>query len=345
LLEVNAAALTMASMESQDVVGRKMVEGPWWRDLPMAQDVLASHFENACAGKVVRFEVATQFAGKRSGVLDFSFTPLFDADQNVSQVLAEGRDVTERRRAEEALREIGALTTMGRLAARVAHEINNPLAGIQNSFLLLADAIPETHPHHKFVGAIEREIQRIAVVTRQLYETYRPDQSSTADSSVVLAVTDAVSFLNQVNRGRAVRIVTDVSRAPSSIPVPDALLRQTLYNLVQNAVEASPSNGIVTVTAAREGNSCLIVVRDEGMGIAPHLRERIWDPFFSTKDSKVKTSGMGLGLALVRQSVEAVGGTVRLVDSLEGGTTFEVRLPMTPVTRVGAEHHADAVAG
>src|SRR5690606_1123917 len=124
--------------------------------------------------------------------------------------------------------------------------INNPLAGIQNSFLLLADAIPTDHPHHRFVGAIEREIQRIAVVTRQLYETYRPDQSSSANSSVVLAVTDAVTFLDQVNRGRAVRIVTDVSRAPSSIPIPDALLRQTLYNLVQNAVEASPPKGVVT---------------------------------------------------------------------------------------------------
>jgi PAS domain S-box-containing protein len=337
LLEVNAAALTMAGVTSDDVVGRVIVDGPWWRDLPDARDIIMQRFMGTLGGKVIRFELATRFAQGRSGVLDFSFTPLFDADGTVVQVLAEGRDVTERRRAEEALREIGALTTMGRLAARVAHEINNPLAGIQNSFLLLADAIPTDHPHYRFVGAIEREIQRIAVVTRQLYETYRPDQSSTANSSVVLAVTDAVTFLDQVNRGRGVRIVTDVTRAPSSIPIPDALLRQTLYNLVQNAVEASPINGVVTVTAARDGDSCVIVVRDEGAGIAPHLRERIFDPFFSTKDSKVKTSGMGLGLALVKQSVEAVGGTIHLVESLDVGATFEVRLPMTPVTRVAGE--------
>jgi signal transduction histidine kinase len=314
-----------------------MIDGPWWRELDDARETISARFMEALLGNVVRFELSTRFAQGRSGVLDFSFTPLFDAEGNVVQVLAEGRDVTERRRAEEALREIGALTTMGRLAARVAHEINNPLAGIQNSFLLLADAIPPDHPHYRFVGAIEREIQRIAVVTRQLYETYRPDQSSTASSSVVLAVTDAVSFLDQVNRGRGVRIVTDVTRAPSSIPIPDALLRQTLYNLVQNAVEASPPNGVVTVTAARTADTCIIVVRDEGAGIAPHLRERIFDPFFSTKDAKVKTSGMGLGLALVKQSVEAVGGTIHLVDSLEGGATFEVRLPMTPVTRVAGE--------
>lgn len=343
VLEVNAAALAMAGAQASAVVGRPMFDGPWWTSLVDARRALSERFTEARNGHVVRFEVETAFAGRRRGILDFSFTPLFDADGEVVQVLAEGRDVTERRRAEEALREIGALTTMGRLAARVAHEINNPLAGIQNSFLLLADAISPDHPHYRFVGAIEREIQRIAVVTRQLYETYRPDESPTARSSVVLAVTDAVSFLDQVNRNRAVRIVTDVSRAPSSIPIPDALVRQTLYNLVQNAVESSPPNGVVTVTAAHEGGSCVIVVRDEGPGIAPHLRDRIWDPFFSTKDSKM-TTGMGLGLALVRQSVEAVGGSIRLIDSADPGATFEVRLPMTPVTAPPIDQRASVVS-
>ena len=82
----------------------------------------------------------------------------------VAQLLVEGRDITARRRAEAELREVETLTTMGRIAARVAHEINNPLAGIQNSFLLLRDAIPADHPHYAYVGAIEREIRRIADV-------------------------------------------------------------------------------------------------------------------------------------------------------------------------------------
>jgi len=268
---------------------------------------------------------------ERAVTMDFSLKPLNDSNTGAHRVIAEGRDLTIRKRAEESLREISALTTMGRLAARVAHEINNPLAGIQNAFLLLRGSIPETHPHYRFVGAIEREIARIAAVTRQLYETYRPDQSTATQSSVILAVSDAVSFLEQVNRGRPVHIKMDVSQAPSLVPVPDALLRQTLYNLVQNAVEVSPAHGTVTVCAVQEGESCVLRVADEGPGVPPAIRDRIFDPFFSTKDRTVKTAGMGIGLALVRQSVLAVGGTIAVHDRAGGGTEFEVRLPMTPL--------------
>ena len=150
-------------------------------------------------------------------------------------------------------------------------------------------------------------------------------------SSVILAVSDAVSFLEQVNRARTVRIITNVVRAPSLVPVPDALLRQTLYNLVQNALDASPPNGTVEVTAALEGEWCVIRVCDQGPGIPEGIRERIFEPFFSTKDRTVKTGGMGIGLALVRQSVLAVGGQVTVSDRAEGGTQFEVRLPMQPI--------------
>jgi signal transduction histidine kinase len=148
---------------------------------------------------------------------------------------------------------------------------------------------------------------------------------------VILAVTDAVSFLEQVNRIRQVQIVTDLSAAPSLVPVPDALLRQTLYNLVQNAFDASPANGTIRVSAAVELDHCVIRVSDEGPGVPIALRERIFDPFFSTKDRTVKTGGMGIGLSLVRQSVLAVGGTITVHDRPEGGTEFEVRLPMTPL--------------
>ena len=263
--------------------------------------------------------------------VDFSLKPVVDHEQRVVQVLVEGRDLTERKRAEASLREIGALTTMGQLAARVAHEINNPLAGIQNAFLLVRGAIPADHPHYRFVGAIEREIGRIAAVTRQLYETYRPDQAMESTSSVILAVGDAVAFLEQVNRARHVRIVTDVARAPTLVPVPDALLRQALYNLVQNAVDASPDGGTITLSAELEDGWCVIRVKDEGPGIPPALHRRIFDPFFSTKDRSVKTGGMGIGLSLVHQSVTAVGGAIEVQSRETGGTEFCVRLPMIPI--------------
>jgi PAS domain S-box-containing protein len=331
ILEANRAAGELAEVPVEQLPGHAFADAPWWADDAVTSARVQERFLRARAGEIQRFEVEVEGSGDRLLTIDFSLKPILDGAQQVVQVLAEGRDLTIRKRAEAALREASALTTMGQLAARVAHEINNPLAGIQNAFLLIRGAIPADHPHYRFVGAIEREIARIAAVTRQLYETYRPEAQMATPSSVILAISDAVSFLEQVNRGRRVRIVTDVTRAPSLVPVPDALLRQTLYNLVQNALDASPPDGTITVTAEHVGDECVLRVGDEGPGIPEALRERIFEPFFSTKDRTVRTGGMGIGLALVRQSVLAVGGRITVQAREQGGSTFEVRLPMTPL--------------
>jgi signal transduction histidine kinase len=239
------------------------------------------------------------------------------------------------RRSDAAMKELEALAAMGSVAARVAHEINNPLAGIQYSFLLIKNAIPEDHPHFSYVGAIEREIARIAAVTRQLYETYRPERETGAHASLPTVIGDAVAFMQQVNRAAHVEIVTDLSGAPAVVPLSAAILRQVVYNLVQNAMDASPPGGTVVVAAATVGNSLEMRVSDDGPGIAPELRERIFEPFFSTKDTHMRTSGMGLGLALVRRSVDSAGGRIAIERAPSGGALFIVTLPLG-----SAEGHA-----
>ena len=331
ILEVNRAAADFSGIAVDEMQGTQFSQLGWWNAVESTPSRVQERFARSRAGEATRFEVPVTTADGRTATIDFSLRPIRDTNEQVIQVLVEGHDLTERKRAEESLRQIGALTTMGQLAARVAHEINNPLAGIQNAFLLVRSGISPDHPHFRFVGAIEREIARIAAVTRQLYETYRPDQSIDSKSSVILAISDAVSFLEQVNLTRNIRIVTNVLRAPSLVPVPDGVLRQTLYNLVQNALDASPPNATIEVSAVQEGQWCVIRVCDEGPGIPERIRERIFEPFFSTKDRTMKTGGMGIGLALVRQSVLAVGGTVTVKDRPEGGTEFEVRLPMQPI--------------
>lgn len=331
VLEANSAAADFASLEPSQLHGQAFSAMPWWNAVDNTRQRVQERFEQARAGDATRFEVQITASPGVVATVEFSLKPVRDINEYVVQVLVEGRDLTERKRVEESLRQIGALATMGQLAARVAHEINNPLAGIQNAFLLVRGSIPTDHPHYRFVGAIEREIARIAAVTRQLYETYRPDQSMDSRSSVILSMSDAVTFLEQVNRARNIRIVTDVTRAPSMVPVPDALLRQALYNLVQNAIDASPTGGTVEVSATQDDDQCIIRVSDQGQGIPHEIRARIFDPFFSTKDRTVKTGGMGIGLSLVRQSVLAVGGRVDVLERAGGGTIFEVRLPLTPI--------------
>ncbi len=329
LLEANHTLLEFAGIDLDAVRGMPFWDTPWWMETPETMARLRSACDEARAGQTVQYQDRLRGAGDRLAFIDFSLKPILDAEGRVVQLLAEGRDITERKKAEDSVREMDALGTMGRLAARVAHEINNPLAGIQNSFLLVKDAIPESHPYYSYVGAIEREIARIAAVTRQLYETFRPESDGTADSSVAVVISDAVRMLKQVNRAAQVQIEVDTSRAPSVLPIPSPLFRQAVYNLVQNAVEASPQGGgTVWVTAWRDGDAFWLAVRDQGPGIAPEMREKIFEPFMTTK-TKITTGGMGLGLSLVRRSVQAMGGLIEVDDAPGGGAEFRLRLPIT----------------
>ncbi len=248
------------------------------------------------------------------------------------RLLGSFADVTDRRHAEESLRQAETMSTMGRLAGRIAHEINNPLAGIQSAFMLIKDAIPSTHPHFKYVGAIEREIQRISQVTRQLYETYRPETEASVHAPVQTVVGDAVAFLEQLNRNTGVSIAVELGAVAAVVRLSNSLLRQCIYNLVQNAIEASPPGSRVFVSGAIDGADFVLRVRDHGPGVPAELRESIFDPFVSTKPSQLSTGGMGMGLSLVRRAVEAAGGTIEVIDAAGGGAEFIARLPLAEPT-------------
>lgn len=328
VLEVNRVALEAGNAVVDDVVGQPVWSTLWWAGSEKAREPLKEALKSAIGGTAARYESEVNGEGGPTSTLEIAIKPFIDRAGETNQLLLEARDITVRRRAEAALQEVDTLTTMGRVAARVAHEINNPLAGIQNSFLLIKGAVPPSHPHFAYVGAIEREIDRIAAVTRQLYETYRPEQDSGIGTSIRSLVTDAVSFLQQVNRGMHVRIETDFSGVPSVVRLPSAMLRQIFYNLAQNAIEASPTGELVSIRAELKGQEFTLSVRDRGLGVPPALRERIFDPFFSTKDRGVRTGGMGLGLALVRRTVTAAGGTITVADAPQAGTIFTVTLPV-----------------
>jgi len=329
VLEANGAALAGLGADGSrpEVAGKPFAE-TWWRSDDLTRGRIAAATAEALQGKLVTLEAELGQDGGRL-IYDFSIKPIRDRSGQVIQLLAEGLDITTARRAEAKLREVETLSTMGRLAARVAHEINNPLAGIQNSFLLLRDAIPTSHPHYAYVGAMEREIGRIANVTRQLYETYRPESDGASRAGVRTLIGDAIALLTQVNRPSQVTIRSELDRLPTEVGIPESVLRQSVYNLVQNAVEASPHGGTVTVRAEAQNGTFELRVRDHGGGIPEAIRPVLFQPFVSTKGREVTTSGMGIGLSLVHRSVQAVGGSIEIIDPPDGGTEFVVRMPIT----------------
>jgi signal transduction histidine kinase len=242
-------------------------------------------------------------------------------------LFAAARDITERRQLDAALKEMEKLSAKGQMAAYIAHEINNPLAGIKNAFTLLERAIPEDHPQAHYRGLIKREIDRIAGIIRTMYHVYRPQTSTQTEVSLLEAFQDVQSLLEPKLRSAGVELVLDLPGQGMVAPMNPGLLRQVIFNLVQNAVEASPSGGTVTLGAARRPGELLITVADTGHGIPPELQERVFESGFTTKQDS-GMSGLGLGLAACRSFVESAGGSLAFQANASGqGVRFDVRLP------------------
>ncbi|RKY66383.1 MAG: hypothetical protein DRP97_08175, partial [Candidatus Latescibacterota bacterium] len=318
-------------------------------------------FKNACAGKEVAI-IQVEHAGRLLGVLAVLSARDVVIDEEEKGLLKEvawdiaiGLHNTElekgRLRAEEQIRryneeleelvhermariqelerqqvENEKLAAAGRMAARIAHEINNPLAGIKNSFLLIKDAISEDYPYYEYVGRIEKEIDRIARIVRQMFDLYRPDREESREFPVDEAIRDVVALLEASRREYKATLEVDTGDASALVVMPEALLRQILYNVLQNAIEASPPGGVVRIAVALAEDVLTLTISDQGSGIPEEVGHRIFEPFFTTK-SGLTTGGLGLGLSVSKNIVESLGGSLDFESAAGQGTVFNITLP------------------
>jgi len=231
----------------------------------------------------------TEFRGKsndgRLHWFEDRGTVQVDESGHTLDIIGVLRDITEKMAAEEAIREGEKLAATGRMAARIAHEINNPLAGIKNSFLLIKDGIPADHPYNSYVSRIENEIERISRIVRQMFNVYRPGTEGPSEFVVEDVLADLVALLEPECRLRGVTIITQMPRIPTKVLLKKDSVVQILFNIIQNAIEASSRMSSVKVTVKPSGDSLVICVGDQGKGISKSLRSIIFEPFFTTKAS------------------------------------------------------------
>jgi PAS domain S-box-containing protein len=281
-----------------------------------------------------------------------SKVPLHGNDGRVIGILGTYEDITERKRAEVRIREYSdhleelvskrtaqiqelerqqaqmeKLAAAGRLAARIAHEINNPLAGIKNSFLLIKGAIPDNHPYFAYVARIEKEINRIAGIVRHMFDLYRPEQTLPQEFSIRETIEDISILLQPLCQEHQLTLEVETQQAPNKICLPENLLRQILYNLIINAVQASPPGKTVRITAVTDPKELTLTVIDQGEGILEEVRSKIYEPFFTTKNNS-GSGGLGLGLSVSKGLVESMKGKLEFETQLRQGTTFRVVLPL-----------------
>lgn len=224
----------------------------------------------------------------------------------------------ERQRAE-----VEKLAATGRMAAGIAHEINNPLASIMSSFELVARAVPEGHPRQPYVRRVEQDLDRVARIIRHMYNLYQPTTEAPQELRCDEVLREVDVLLAPYCRQRGVTLRLCDRRAPDALWLPPTSLHQVVWNLVHNAVTASPEGGEVAVTAVTETAWLRLTVSDQGPGIPADIQPRIFEPFFSTGTD----GSMGLGLSISQSMVRAMGGAITFRTAPGEGTTFDVRLP------------------
>ncbi len=238
------------------------------------------------------------------------------------------RDITARKEMQEALVRARTLAAIGEAAARIAHEIRNPLTGISNALSILAADLAPGHRHRGICDEMQHEITRVDRVLDDLltFARHRPLSRQRTDlvrmCEKVLATLEAAGELAGVTLRRYLppEVVVDVD--PS-------MIEDSLFNLVQNAAHALSGRPEAELTVAvKPGPSGVaLTVTDNGPGIPRDVRRKIFDPFFTTK-----AHGTGLGLPITKKHIEAHGGRLRVRSAPERRTTFEILLPLSLVS-------------
>lgn len=228
------------------------------------------------------------------------------------------RDVTRLKKLQEEVARSQSLATIGELAATIAHEIKNPLAGISGAIQVMEDAIPATDRRRTVVAEILDQIRRLDDTVRDLLSFARPANPMRQELEARDMLTRAWTILSRQPSAANLRFRVE---GDANVQGDPQLLHQVWVNLLQNAVEAMPQGGELRVSISR-GDPVSIEVRDHGTGVDPAHQARLFRPFFSTK-----TRGTGLGLAISRKIIEAHGGTIRLASVPGQGTTVCVEIP------------------
>jgi len=269
--------------------------------------------------------------------MEVSATEIRDARGAVIAIVSVMQDIgrlreLERRRLEQVLFDSEKLAATGRLAASIAHEINNPLEAVQNALYLLQNEFGEEASKHPYLDIAARETQRMSRILRQMLGFYR-QQEAMAETDLNALVEEAGGLVTKRLRERGVQITNQLDPGLPRIRASADQLKQVLLNLMLNAADSMPKGGTVTVaTQAGAGSETEVLgrdavqiqVRDTGEGIPDDLLAQIFEPFFSTKPGK----GTGLGLWVSQGIVQSHGGTMRVRSRVGRGTTFMITLPV-----------------
>jgi hypothetical protein len=320
----NSALEEIYGLRREDAIGRRLPEVFQSGMLDALRELIArSEHQPDAAANVYKFRAEN--VDGRELTLNISLAPLHSKLGEVEGTLVAIEDVTSRIRLEEQLQQSDKLSSIGLLAAGVAHEVNTPLTGISSYSQMLMQQTPETDPRHKLLEKIHRQTSRASSIVNNLLNFSRVSDSRLAEVDLNHVLDDTIQLLEAQLRNTQI----EVARRYDGL-LPAALgnapkLQQVFMNLILNARDAMPQGGRLEISTAAAASTVSISFRDTGTGIAPEHLSKIYDPFFTTKQIG---QGTGLGLAVSYGIIHDHGGNIHVESKPGEGALFRITLPL-----------------
>lgn len=271
-------------------------------------------------------------AGK-SLILNVAVAPLRSVSNQQTGAIIVLENVTSRVKLEETVQQSEKLSSIGLLAAGVAHEVNTPLTGVSSYTQMLLGMVPETDPKHALLQKMQRQTERASGIVGNLLNFSRTGGAEDlvpVDLNKLL--NDTLQLLEPQLRKSNIEIVKEYAETAPVISGSGGKLQQVFTNLILNARDAMAAGGTITLrTMIKDGVGACVEVADTGEGIPPENLKKIFDPFFTTKEVG---SGTGLGLAVSYGIIQEHSGTIDVVSREREGTTFQMTFPMGDVQNI-----------
>ncbi|HEV8130421.1 MAG TPA: ATP-binding protein [Acidobacteriota bacterium] len=274
------------------------------------------------------YKVAVQNAAGEKRLVNLHFAPFISRNDIVSGTLVVIDDVTHKARLEDQLVQAEKLTSLGVLAAGVAHEVNTPLAGISSYTQMLLKELPAEHPHYPILKKMEKQTFRASDILNNLLNFARLSGSDFREVNINHLVMETVSLLDHQLKRQNIQVSMNLDPALPGTYGNNGKLQQVLMNLLLNAKDAMPSGGRIELRTQHDDGSIFVVIKDDGAGITKEHIKKIYDPFFTTKEVG---GGTGLGLSISYGIIQEHSGNIRVESEPGKGTEFTLQFPVRRV--------------
>jgi two-component system NtrC family sensor kinase len=230
-------------------------------------------------------------------------------------------------RTQEQLLHSEKLAAMGRLTSQIAHELNNPLFGIMNTLELMKTEIPPENKRRKLLDMSLAEIERLADMLKKMLSFSKPEQEVKKSVNLNTILDEVLMLHAKQLQENDVKIKTNFFDDLEEVIASTNQLRQVFLNMISNARDAMPKGGTLNVSTLQENGFAKVRFSDTGVGISEENIEKIFDSFFTTKDS---VKGVGLGLSVCYGFIKDHGGDITVKSTKGEGATFTISLPVDP---------------